>query len=170
MPPTAAATVAGVAAAIGLALFVRRRSRRSRSSPLPPLVYELKGEYYQVLGHAWDHESKDFRVVYRPLYHCRAAAERFEAHVLAISTFARWESKFARVDPAQLPDHVQALLLEGPFWADPRWPFPGRTEPCATRRTPRSSFALSPRHPTLNCSELIVRKKRDHDVSKGYDF
>ena len=25
-------------------------------------IFELKGEYYQVLGHAWDHEIKDFKV------------------------------------------------------------------------------------------------------------
>lgn len=28
-------------------------------------VFKLKDDYYQMLGHAWDHEVKDFKVVYR---------------------------------------------------------------------------------------------------------
>ena len=88
-------------------------------------VWELKGEYYQVLGHAWDHEVKDFKVVYRPLYHCPASAGRFEAHALATSHFSRWESKFNRMDPAtlmaDLPPAAAALLLRGPFVHDPQW-------------------------------------------------
>lgn len=94
-----------------------------------PLVYELKGEYYQVLGHAWDHEVKDFKVVYRPLYHCPASAERFEGHVLAISHFSRWEEKFHRVEISNLPPAVRSLLLPGPFWSDPLWTSAALTSP-----------------------------------------
>ena len=74
-------------------------------------VWSLKGEYYQVLGHAWNHEKKDFDVVYRPLYHCDAAEGRFEGHVLAVSHFSRWDAKFERVaDLATLPASAAALL------------------------------------------------------------
>ena len=95
-------------------------------------VWSLKGEYYQVLGHAWNHEKKDFDVVYRPLYHCEAAEGRFEAHVLAVSHFARWEAKFERVaDLATLPPAAAALLLPGPFWHDPLWTLSDRAAPRA---------------------------------------
>ena len=43
--------------------------------------FHLKGKYYQWLGDAWDHDSKDFKPCYRPLYSCDAKADRFEAHV-----------------------------------------------------------------------------------------
>ena len=121
--------MAGIAATtISVALFLRRHRRRR---PLP-LVYELKGDYYQVLGHAWDHEVKDFKVVYRPLYHCPAAKGRFEAHVLAVSHFSRWEDKFRQCTAEEieaLPASVSSLLLPGPFWMDPLWTAPAITAP-----------------------------------------
>ena len=90
-------------------------------------VFMLKGKYYQVLGHAWDHALQDFQVVYRPLYHCDAKAGRFEAHTLAVSRFSRWERRFVRVDDLDmLPDVARALLLDGPFTLDPRWTLDGR--------------------------------------------
>lgn len=93
-------------------------------------VYELKGEYYQVLGHAWDHETKDFKVVYRPLYHCEAKHERFEAHTLAVSHFSRWDEKFTKVtDLTTIDPKAAALLLEGPFTHDPLWTYASRTSP-----------------------------------------
>ena len=57
-----------------------------------------------LVGHAWDHEVKDFKVVYRPLYHCTAKEDRFEAHCMAVSHFSRWEEKFRPVPPAELSD------------------------------------------------------------------
>ena len=98
-----------------------------QTAPADSEVYTLKGLYYQVLGHAWDHELKDFQVVYRPLYHCDAKAGRFEAHTLAVSRFSRWERRFVRVDDLDtLPDAVRALLLDGPFTLDPRWTLDAR--------------------------------------------
>lgn len=79
-----------------------------------PRVFELAGQYYQLLGYAWDHQVKDFRVLYRPLYQCEAKAGRFEAHSLAVSTFERWEEKFREVPLAQVPEDVVAML-EGPL-------------------------------------------------------
>ncbi|CAD7933350.1 unnamed protein product [Amoebophrya sp. A25] len=93
-----------------------------------PDIWELKGEYYQVLGHAWDHEVKDFKVIYRPLYHCTAKPDRFQAHYMAASHFSRWESKFNKVLLSTwedfetfIPPEVRKLVLPGPFWVDPEW-------------------------------------------------
>ena len=83
--------------------------------------YELKGEYYQVIGHAWCHQAKDFKVIYRPLYHCPSAVGRFEAHVLAASHFERWDDKFKRVPLSSLPAAATRLVLPGPFVLDPEW-------------------------------------------------
>ena len=91
-----------------------------------------------MLGHAWDHEVQDFKVVYRPLYHCSSKEGSFEAHVLAVSHFSRWEDKFVRVKgpdggfhsvPAALPAEARELLLAGPFVKDPQWGLPARTAP-----------------------------------------
>ncbi|KAK3286892.1 hypothetical protein CYMTET_5576 [Cymbomonas tetramitiformis] len=95
-----------------------RHHRRKREAQ----VYELNGLHYQVLGHAWDHEIKDFKVVYRPLYHCVSEPARFEAHVLAVSHFSRWESKFNRVPLKTLPAAARRRVLAGPFTWDSKWP------------------------------------------------
>ncbi len=111
-------------------------------------LWELNGEYYQVLAHAWDHEVKDFKVVYRPLYHCTAKAGRFEAHYMAVSHFSRWESKFRKLTneeirgewaeeegesvestkerPRITKDTQRRILLTG-SWRDPDWTHPDRT-------------------------------------------
>jgi len=95
-------------------------------------VWALGGKYYQVLGHAWDHEAKDFKVVYRPLYSCAAKPGRYEAHLLACTDFSRWEGKFERVaDLTTVPPGAARLILAGPFALDPRWPYPDRTRPTA---------------------------------------
>lgn len=66
----------------------------------PPLalegldLYYLDGIYYQKLGEVWDHDIKDFKVLYKLLYSCGARAGSYEAHTLAISSFQRWSSKF----------------------------------------------------------------------------
>ena len=88
-------------------------------------IYELNGEYYQVLGHAWDHEVKEFKVAYRPLYHCTAKNTRFPSHNLAVSHFSRWEEKFKRVTTKEefdrIPESTKGLILPGPFILDPEW-------------------------------------------------
>ena len=100
-----------------------------------------------MLGHAWDHEVQDLKVVYRPLYHCPAKRERFEAHLLAVSHFARWEQRFTRVPTPSLPAAARALLLPGPFYLDPAWGAAERTrsvpegEPTASGIACRRSHA-----------------------------
>lgn len=95
-------------------------------------IWELKGQYYQVIGHAWDHEVKEFKVVYRPLYHCEAKPGSFEAHYLAVSHFSRWEEKFRKVnledkeERTKIPEDARKRILEGPFWMDPQWKFSDR--------------------------------------------
>lgn len=69
-------------------------------------VYALAGKYYQKIGEVWDHETKDFKVLYKPLYACGSKPGSFEAHHLAVSTFTRWESKFVKVDLCNLEDEV----------------------------------------------------------------
>ena len=169
---TACALGTAAGAALGAAAAITCSARRAASgagagaaadpsavpaaaAAAPPLeVWELKGEYYQVLGHAWDHEVKDFKVVYRPLYHCPAAVGRFEAHALATSHFSRWESKFNRMDPAtleaDLPAEAAALLLRGPFVADPQWAFASAALPTgAPPGATRSGFGTRSHEPPL---------------------
>ena len=64
-------------------------------------VYTLSGKYYQKLGEVWDHETKDFKVMYKPLYACGNKEGSFEAHHLAVSTFERWERKFTKVQDSE---------------------------------------------------------------------
>ena len=116
---TAAACVASAGIGAGVLYILRRRRRLEAIAGAE--CYELKGEYYQVIGHAWDHQTKDFKVIYRPLYHCPSAVDRFEAHVLAASHFERWEDKFKRVPLSSLPAAAARLLLPGPFVLDPEW-------------------------------------------------
>jgi hypothetical protein len=158
MDASAACILAGAAAgAAATAIVCSSAGARRPPAAAPPEVWELKGEYYQVLGHAWDHEVKDFKVCYRPLYHCVAAAGRFEGHVLACSHYSRWESKFRRLKGAtvseiesQLPAAAAALLLRGPFVHDPRWAYdtavlPTGAPPGATR----SGFGTRSHEPVL---------------------
>jgi hypothetical protein len=68
-------------------------------------IYYLDNLYYQKLGEVWDHETKDFKVFYKPLYSCAAKPGSYEAHALATSTFERWTRKFIPI--SQLPsDHL----------------------------------------------------------------
>ena len=92
-------------------------------------IFELCGQYYQKIGEAWDHEVKQFKVVYRPLYHCPREAERFEAHYMAVSHFSRWEEKFRPCDVCDMDKTSLGYLLRGPFWRDPAWKVSSRTRP-----------------------------------------
>ena len=143
------------------ALFWSRRSRRSSAAAESSApcdidaenthLYELKGDYYQMLGHAWDHEVKDFKVIYRPLYLCDAKADRFEAHYLAASHFSRWDEKFSRIDLAnpsqlaQLPAAVRSVLHASGFSAPgdlvlPGWMLPPFTSPISDENAGRSGL------------------------------
>jgi hypothetical protein len=118
---------AGIGIGAGCVLVGQLLLRESRRGDLR--IFVLKGQYYQLLGHAWDHETKDFKVIYRPLYHCKAAEGRFEAHTLASSHFSRFESKFQAVSWAQVPNEAKAFVLHGPFSYDPSWSFSADSNP-----------------------------------------
>ena len=75
-------------------------------------VYHLDGKYYQKLGEVWDHETKDFKIFYKPLYNCGSKVGSFEAHYLAVSTFERWNSKFHFVsDLSSIPAEVTPFIV-----------------------------------------------------------
>ena len=78
-------------------------------------VYVLDSKYYQKIGEVWDHETKDFKILYKPLYCCPSKTGSYEAHHLATSTFERWNRKFSLVRscdieslPAEVKSHVVA--------------------------------------------------------------
>ena len=123
-------SLSGVAALLSLRRGGRRRSQQRRSlssspstSPQPspppapaptPRVFALGGKYYQLLGHVWSHTTRDFEVLYRPLYDCGPKPGSFEGHALATSSLARWDAKFVACDPADLPPAAAARLLRLP--------------------------------------------------------
>tara|TARA_A100001015_G_C15041416_1_gene739893 strand:- start:2353 stop:3456 length:1104 start_codon:yes stop_codon:yes gene_type:complete len=116
-------------------------------------VWELKSQYYQVLGDAWDHETKDFKVVYRPLYHCPADSNRFEAHNLACSHFSRWNSKFRKCKFNEIPEKIKELLLPGPFVYDKEWKFANRTVPMEKREKEEVNAAVVSKVATCSYSK-----------------
>jgi hypothetical protein len=90
----------------------------------------LTARRYQKLGEVWDHQTKDFKVLYKPLYNCSpeggvGLVGRFEAHMLAVSHFSRWQSKFEpnRVSAATIPAEAKSYLVDpaalssGPTWS-----------------------------------------------------
>ena len=148
---------AGVGAALAVILpRCARRRRRQQRLKYDAHIYVLKGQYYQLLGHAWDHETKDFKVIYRPLYHCEAKSDSFEAHVLAASHFSRWEEKFQRVSYAEVPASVRAWVLPGPFVHDPEWTYPWHSAALAAgvRRT-RSNHPSRRSHQPARLVDVI---------------
>lgn len=74
-------------------------------------IYIFSEKYYQKLGEVWDHETKDFKVLYKPLYACGSKEGSFEAHHLAVSTFERWERKFTKVQDPETLSEVQKHFL-----------------------------------------------------------
>lgn len=66
----------------------------SSLSPHASSIYYLPPYYYQKLGEVWDHEIKDFKIFYKPLYSCESKVNSYEAHHLAVSTFERWYRRF----------------------------------------------------------------------------
>merc|ERR1719291_313003 len=104
------------------------RARETQKLTESGQFVELSGQYYQVLGHAWDHFRRDFAVVCRPLYHCDAKADRFEAHLLATSHYERF-NKFRPVRYEELDLASKGNVLPGPFVADAQWGLPFDVKP-----------------------------------------
>lgn len=93
-------------------------SEESRTGGTNCDIFYLNSQYYQKLGEVWDHETKDFKVLYKPLYCCGSKEGSFEAHHLATSTFERWERKFIPLerceeftDLSSLPEEVRGHLV-----------------------------------------------------------
>jgi hypothetical protein len=148
--PLLAAFAAGATFSYCSSLVFRLRSLLSAK------VFLLKDLYYQELGHAWDHETSSFKVIYRPLYHCEAKPNRFEAHALASSHFSRWEEKFQRVSLWSVPLSVRRLVLPGPFTLDPDWTLPPLTKhlPSCTRST-RSLLPVERSHEAPRLADIL---------------
>lgn len=77
-------------------------------------------------------------MVYRPLYHCPHKVDGYEAHVLAVSHFSRWDTKFKRIPYTQVPAGALKRVLPGPFWADEDWEGGPWTQP-VNLVTPRAA-------------------------------
>ena len=148
-PLAALAALCAGSAGVGAGVLILLQRRHCRRSVDQSEVYELKGEYYQLLGHAWDHETKDFKVIYRPLYHCPSASGRFEAHVLASSHFERWDTRFKRVPVESLPPAARRLVLPGPFVLDDEWEYATRTAPVPAAARTRSGLGARSHEPVL---------------------
>jgi hypothetical protein len=77
-------------------------------SPSPnPTLYHIPSNpalLYQLLGHAWDHETSDFKVLYVPLYSVKSKDARYEPHTVAVTHFERWDEKFVPVKCPVLTD------------------------------------------------------------------
>jgi len=112
---------AGCVAGAGGATILRCRERQQLSKQGE--FYENSGQFYQVLGRAWDHFRRDFCIVYRPLYHSEAQEGRWEAHVLATSHLEGFKT-FRRVDFTDLDLGSKSYVLPGPFWQDEKWVLP----------------------------------------------
>ena len=90
-----------------------KRHLRSKS------LYLKRGEqYYQIMGYAWDQDSKDFNIVSRPLYHCKAQLDSHEAFLMMTAKSSYFQSVASY---SELPSNAQDLALCGPFQYDPHW-------------------------------------------------
>lgn len=126
---------AGVALGSLVTCFLKQPRSRAEEATEEVRVVECKGRYYQVMGHVWDHEAKEFKVLYRPLYHCEFKPDRFEAHVLAVSHFERWERLFRSCAVSSLPAEARARILPGPFYSDIDWSYNGDTTPAVATKS-----------------------------------
>mmetsp|Transcript_65487 Transcript_65487/g.188397 ORF Transcript_65487/g.188397 Transcript_65487/m.188397 type:complete len:157 (+) Transcript_65487:66-536(+) len=117
--------VAGATAATAYRCYERNEQLHAGS------YVQKAGDYYQVLGHAWDFSRRDFCVVFRPLRHVDAKTDSHEAHVLATSDILQFGSSYEKVSYADLDTAAKASALPGPFWKDPEWALPAETSPVA---------------------------------------
>ena len=61
-----------------------------------PHVYVCGNKQYQLLSSVWDHETSDFKVLYKPLYHVDSKKGKYERHEYAVTHYSRWVEKFKR--------------------------------------------------------------------------
>ncbi|GMI05901.1 hypothetical protein TrRE_jg10647 [Triparma retinervis] len=67
----------------------------------------------KLLGHAWDHETSDFKVLYVPLYAVEHKDSRYDSHTVAVTHFERWEEKFVPVKDTLLTEEQRSHLWNG---------------------------------------------------------
>eukprot|EP01060_Flectonema_neradi_P012923 TRINITY_DN19720_c0_g1_i1.p1 TRINITY_DN19720_c0_g1~~TRINITY_DN19720_c0_g1_i1.p1 ORF type:complete len:212 (+),score=18.93 TRINITY_DN19720_c0_g1_i1:51-638(+) len=109
-------------------------------------LFLKRGEkYYQVLGHAWDQETKDFTIVSRPLFHCKAQLDSHEAFLMMTSKSQFFES-VSSYD--ELPANAQDLALCGPFQYDPEWKY--NTVPTSLKNS--TPAVITPAKSNISCS------------------
>eukprot|EP00927_Polykrikos_kofoidii_P073072 TRINITY_DN69146_c0_g1_i1.p1 TRINITY_DN69146_c0_g1~~TRINITY_DN69146_c0_g1_i1.p1 ORF type:complete len:178 (-),score=20.81 TRINITY_DN69146_c0_g1_i1:134-667(-) len=120
--------------------------------------YESSGQYYQLVGHAWDHYRRDFSVVYRPLFHCTAQEGRSEAHVLATADFEHF-GHFREVGYHDLSVSAKNMTLPGPFWRDESW-----GEPALTTAVQGCDGALARQHELA----AVVQAAAQTSTRSGY--
>lgn len=80
---------------------------RSPPSSLPLSIYHIPSsptKLYQFLGHCWDHETSDYKVLYVPLYKVKPKDSRYDSHTVAVTHFERWDEKFVRVEDTKLTE------------------------------------------------------------------
>jgi non-canonical (house-cleaning) NTP pyrophosphatase len=116
-------------------LFLLRKKLNSRNkedtdNTCRLRFYVLGGKYYQKLGEVWNHDVKDFVVLYRPMYHCSSKLKSFEAHVLAVRNFDDFERKFKPCSFGELSQEAKEYVLYQPScWMDKHWTFSSETAP-----------------------------------------
>mmetsp|Transcript_21407 Transcript_21407/g.44569 ORF Transcript_21407/g.44569 Transcript_21407/m.44569 type:complete len:204 (-) Transcript_21407:36-647(-) len=82
-------------------------NNHSPPSSLPLSIYHIPSsptKLYQFLGHCWDHETSDYKVLYVPLYKVEPKDSRYDSHAVAVTHFERWEEKFVRVEDVKLTE------------------------------------------------------------------
>lgn len=62
-----------------------------------PEIYQCGDKRYQLLASVWDHETGDFKILYKCLYEVQAKVGSYEKHEYAVSHYSRFRSKFTRV-------------------------------------------------------------------------
>eukprot|EP01064_Diplonema_japonicum_P031840 TRINITY_DN5828_c3_g1_i1.p1 TRINITY_DN5828_c3_g1~~TRINITY_DN5828_c3_g1_i1.p1 ORF type:complete len:230 (+),score=56.49 TRINITY_DN5828_c3_g1_i1:46-690(+) len=105
-----------VMGAVGVTLVSESGASRRRKE----FLYVKRGEqYYQVIGHSWDQTTKDFQVLYRPLFHCKAALYKHEAHLFGTAPLSYFGGEYISYQDLDL--QARSLSLPGPFTYDPEW-------------------------------------------------
>jgi predicted metalloenzyme YecM len=121
----------------------------SAPAPAELELFTHDGLFYQKLGEVWCHSAKEFMVLYAPLYTCEAAAGRFEAHRLAVTAFARWQTKFTRVSAASLPS-AAAARIQPPLPVNAQhWPHAAGTRALPSAAASRSGLGRRSHQPVL---------------------
>lgn len=119
-------TALGTGVLVGGGAATVMRSRERQQAIASGSFFERQGDFYQVVGHAWDHSRRDFCVVFRPLWHCEAKPQGHEAHVMAAADFEHF-NEYRQVGYEEMTIPAQNLALPGPFWRDDSWALPAET-------------------------------------------